>query len=301
MNIHALDAARRRDPTSTGSIRNAFRRDAEMRLNKFLLLVKAAVIDANMLGLSHPTVTSIAMSLYPSPATSFSNWLNEAIYQTFVGRDGAWVRPHVRQASLAGTLRAQDELKNLKIATFFNNARSDLIASAAANELAGVADATVQQMGRAAVDAIQRQQKPIELLRALTDRLDKIAVTRSRSLINQTVVAAFNNAKLDIYQAAGMARVGINAEQQPHLIKRRRLIRDRELSAAAALRFREEEDVEILTAGDNDVCDECEQISQQGPYPIDEARSMIPAHANCRCEFVPSWDQRFAEVEHEEE
>jgi hypothetical protein len=45
--------------------------------------------------------------------------------------------------------------------------------------------------------------------------------------------------------------------------------------------------VNIVTAGDDDVCDECQDISDEGPYSLDEAEGLIPAHPNCRCAFAP--------------
>jgi hypothetical protein len=58
----------------------------------------------------------------------------------------------------------------------------------------------------------------------------------------------------------------------------------------------EPELVEVLTAGDDDVCPECEGISEDGPYDIDDAYDLIPAHPHCRCAFVPFGDRRFASV-----
>ena len=42
-----------------------------------------------------------------------------------------------------------------------------------------------------------------------------------------------------------------------------------------------EEEVDVLTAGDELVCDECEAIAEDGPYTLDEAEGLIPAHVNC--------------------
>jgi hypothetical protein len=52
--------------------------------------------------------------------------------------------------------------------------------------------------------------------------------------------------------------------------------------------------VDILTAGDDLVCDICQDIADDAPYTLDEALDLIPAHANCRCAFRPFWDRRFA-------
>jgi hypothetical protein len=48
------------------------------------------------------------------------------------------------------------------------------------------------------------------------------------------------------------------------------------------------EEVNIQTAGDDRVCDECDGIAAAGPYTLDEADFLIPAHPNCRCSFVPA-------------
>lgn len=55
--------------------------------------------------------------------------------------------------------------------------------------------------------------------------------------------------------------------------------------------------VNVRTAGDDDVCFICEDISEEGPYTINTARSLIPAHPNCRCVFVPARDKRFARTD----
>lgn len=47
------------------------------------------------------------------------------------------------------------------------------------------------------------------------------------------------------------------------------------------------ERVGVLTAGDYKVCLRCEEIAAEGPYDIDEARTLIPAHPHCRCAFDP--------------
>jgi hypothetical protein len=44
--------------------------------------------------------------------------------------------------------------------------------------------------------------------------------------------------------------------------------------------------VVVETAGDDRVCDICDGIAANSPYTINQARSLIPAHPNCRCEWV---------------
>jgi hypothetical protein len=46
--------------------------------------------------------------------------------------------------------------------------------------------------------------------------------------------------------------------------------------------------IEVVTQEDDDVCDECLDIAADGPYTLDEAEGLIPAHSNCRCSFSPA-------------
>lgn len=59
--------------------------------------------------------------------------------------------------------------------------------------------------------------------------------------------------------------------------------------AAAAFRKAVGE-VAVETAEDDLVCQQCLRISERGPYEIDKALSLIPAHVHCRCIFVPAGD-----------
>lgn len=52
--------------------------------------------------------------------------------------------------------------------------------------------------------------------------------------------------------------------------------------------------VGVRTAGDDLVCQECQDIADDAPYSIDDALDLIPAHPNCRCAFFPWWDRRFS-------
>jgi hypothetical protein len=47
--------------------------------------------------------------------------------------------------------------------------------------------------------------------------------------------------------------------------------------------FREGELVNIIDMGDERVCPICERLVEDGPYTIEEARRLVPAHPNCRC------------------
>ena len=44
--------------------------------------------------------------------------------------------------------------------------------------------------------------------------------------------------------------------------------------------------VEIITAGDGLVCDDCIDAEDNNPWSINEAQGLLPMHPNCRCAFA---------------
>lgn len=53
--------------------------------------------------------------------------------------------------------------------------------------------------------------------------------------------------------------------------------------------FKEGQLVNIITLGDEKVCEICERAAEEGPYELEEARAMLPLHPNCRCVL---WEAR---------
>jgi DNA-binding transcriptional MerR regulator len=45
--------------------------------------------------------------------------------------------------------------------------------------------------------------------------------------------------------------------------------------------------VSVATAGDERVCDICNDLEDEGPYSLEEAQALLPAHPHCRCSVVP--------------
>lgn len=61
--------------------------------------------------------------------------------------------------------------------------------------------------------------------------------------------------------------------------------------------FRPDELVKIVTMGDEQVCEICQRLAEEGPYPIGDARAHLPAHPRCRCVVEPYRDRRKLPVE----
>lgn len=56
--------------------------------------------------------------------------------------------------------------------------------------------------------------------------------------------------------------------------------------------FAKDEMVKVVTMDDDDVCPICDKIQKGGPYRVDKARTLIPAHPHCRCLLQPTREKR---------
>jgi hypothetical protein len=139
---------------------------------------------------------------------------------------------------------------------------------------------------------------------------------RGRATADTMVVRAHAEATLDAFQLAGVRRVGVLPERpvatpRPRSAsadavvvdlddarKKRAKVRGRAKSKVTLPKVAPDEvfgeRVDVVTAGDNDVCQVCIDIADGGPYTIKQARGLIPAHPWCRCAFIPTEDQRFS-------
>jgi hypothetical protein len=195
---------------------------------------------------------------------------------------------------------------------------SRLHASAASSEVRGIAGETERRLLRFVVRALEIKTTPQALVREMRLVLEKITKLRLNIMVNTSVVRAVNGGKLLAYESEGISQVGIDPEWLPtrhvhdadtlHDVRSRKAKKKATRARNRQKRKRKPRDefeplslVEVLTAGDDKVCEDCQDISEGGPYLIEEARDKIPAHPNCRCAFVPWGDARFAEIEREDE
>jgi hypothetical protein len=297
------DRKRSFDPTGTTSLRRSFRQEGERRIAVIRTLLRIVVVEQDMLGLQKSASTSLKahFKLFASQPLSddqkaqlFSTWFNNAVYAQVIG-DGKWIAENLVKAYKKGLVAAATDLKRDPPMFDETSLVARVHAQQAKHELEGIMDATVQQCSRMVYTALLGKVGPNVLYRWLLARVTAIALTRTNSWVNASVVATFNNAKLDYFKGQGLRRVGIDPESRgtPHTHDAR-LVHDRKKKPLPL-----PEVVEVLTAGDDDVCEQCEDISHDGPYDIDTARTLIPAHPNCRCAFIPYGDDRYDPIERE--
>lgn len=283
------DAGGRADPTGTARLASQFQADMDRRWRA----VRVAMVGAvQKFAVPHPAHGG-------DPVRAFQSWLDETMRQVVLGGTGIWMLKYLRQSEAMAVARGQ------RLASSSAQPRSRLqsLLTMAGSELQGIMDATSQQATRAFAAGLLVGNPANNTARTVAATADTVGKARGRLLTQFFIVRVFSAATLDAFRAAGVRRVGTKAEAKPTSTKRRTLDakpapKGKKLSEL----FEKEEkvqslgEVDVLTAGDDDVCEICEDISDGGPYDIDTAESLIPAHPRCRCAFVPTDDDRFAEV-----
>jgi len=130
-------------------------------------------------------------------------------------------------------------------------------------ELKGVTDAMDQEISRVLSRGFAEGWNPRKMAREMNDRVDKIGLTRARTLARTETIHSHSEATLNRYESI--------------------LGPDAEVTGKA----------ELVTAGDARVCPICESIEGQ-VVTVSGARGMIPVHPNCRCAWLPVVDQSTA-------
>lgn len=320
--VPLADVARAVDPTGTGGIRRAMSAEFTMRFNKVRKMVRDAVVDADMLGLragmSSAMMVAQATAGGASRIETFQRFIDAVLLTTVLENRGDYLKPYIERAYNKGWQFASTEAPEAGTVWSMLNDKSnkiDTVTKLAFVEMQGVCEAVSQQAVRAVAKGLMSNTHPNKLVRGVYTALERIGIVRAKTVVEYVTVYAFKEATLDAYQAAQITEVGLIPESKatikardsiqdaPQRQKRQRRgfgsgsrntgeapsrrtvqrIRKQEREVVEALGER----VNVVTAGDDDVCPVCETIADRGPYKINKARTLIPAHPRCRCLFKP--------------
>lgn len=277
------------DPTGTVKQRATFRREGQRRLQTLSRLTRFAIVEQDMLGLKAMSFGGAAIF---RPASTMSNadklrmfvdWLKGAMQTIMIG-DGQWLHSHLRQAYESGQRAAVERWTKQQPSTQMDHS----FQTQAAHEMEGIIAATVQQASRSVALSVRQHAKPRVAYNLLSRIMRKIASNRINLLCNYFVVLLHNRGRLDEFEAAGITKL----KTIPETLPAARVRHDH-------CQFKDLDLVNVLTAGDDLVCQDCEDYADSGPYDIDEIE--LPIHENCRCAIVPADDARFAAPELSEE
>lgn len=294
----------RRDPTGTRPIRTLFRKEIDKRWASLASLTAEAIGESDLLALRSPTVQSIQYSASsrhsPLPhfdkVEGFKSWIDEALRQIILSGDGKWVYRFVNAAIGYAKVRVTKE----KGSAMVRASRVAHLESLAASELKGIVDTVSQRLVRVIAHGLIANVRPAIMVSQMRNVIRKIGVTRSYAMAEYMVVKSFNAGMLDAYRSHGVKRVGII----PEFLKKSggtldALFEDAKRKKRRRRRIRAADlpEVDVLTAEDDDVCDVCQEISDSGPYDLDTAEALIPAHPNCRCAFAATFEERATSFE----
>jgi hypothetical protein len=301
------------DPTGTAGLRRSFLAEGNRRLGKLRSATHTMLVEHDLMAArSDPFAT-----LLPHPGhrlSAFAQWFERTASEQIAG--SLWWQKYLERAYQSGLVAGNELVKNGGAPP----SRSSLPAvyrELASREFAGIAAAVVQQVSRQAAGAAIGRRKPLPMYQQVLMVLRSVGANRLKAAVNTITVQLHNAARLEQFRSAGITQVGIVPElieplKRSRFLKHDHMLHDLEGPGSRASReetpsgstigritaayqkLSELESVNVLTAGDERVCIICQDISDGGPYPIDTALGLIPAHPNCRCAFIPADDMRFA-------
>lgn len=187
-----------------------------------------------------------------------------------------WLEPYVRSAYKQGLLRAYHDTTGISTtgakdwsfieggkAAFldmaFNTPEAEakirLLSTRAYSQLEGVTASMDAEMSRILATGLANGSGPGEIGKQLNDSVSKLQRTRANTIARTETTYAHSEGQLDSFAAMNVDEVGVMAEWN--------------------------------TAHDGKVCPICRPL-EGVVMTIDEARSLIPRHPNCRCAWLPA-------------
>jgi len=288
LTLDALRTKRAFDPTNTIGLRRAFQAAAQLRLRQLRAAMRVAVVDHDVLALGG---SEAVMAYHPTDVRlrAFNAWLDSTARAIFAAHD--WLRSWVEKAWASGVRAAAAEV-GLPAAPLRRD--HEHLVQLARIELDGIIAALVQRVSREAELIVALSNIPrSRAFWRLGMVFDEIGKARVSMLAETITVKAHNAAKLEMYGAIGVEQVGITPERLLVPLHRDTMVFDARRRKRHRRGYGLEELVGVLTAGDDKVCQRCQDMAEDAPYTLDEARDLIPRHPRCRCAVFPWRDPRF--------
>lgn len=284
---HVHNAELNRDPTRTTGIRNSFEAEAFRRFRRLKGLIRTTIVDNDAFRLRANAEPADIFDFPTDPAkeAAFMEWLQQATEDEVIApvgsfgvRDGRhWTGKYVRASyaravqSAGAALRAEGfDVDTQDVETLFNlpvhQSAIQRIYQRAFENLEGVTDAMARQIREELTTGFVEGVNPREMARRVNDRVDKIGITRARTLARTETIHAHTEGTLTRFEREGVEQVTISAEW--------------------------------ATAGDLRVCPICVSIegevftttqARTETFTFDESEFPLrpPAHPNCRCALLP--------------
>jgi len=268
------NAARRYDPTQTSTLRQQFEADLARRFRAIAKEIRKRVGQDDGFGLK-TNRGEFEFARSDQKVAAFMEWLQQQVNAGVLEiRRGetmqqagqrAWTNVYIRSAYQKGIAQSASRMRaegaqvapewvETAFTRPFHADRVGLAYTRTFNDLRGITAEMDKQISRTLAAGLSEGKGPMDIARALVDRVEKIGIVRARMLARTEVVAAHAEASLNVFDEAEAEGVSLEAE--------------------------------FTTAQDDKVCQECQALAEK-TFTIREARGMLPVHPNCRCTWLP--------------
>ena len=299
-----------RDPTRTTALRNAFAREMKRRFRHLRGLIRKAIVEEDVFGLTGNTIQQITFLQTPGrrafdfprsnqKVRAFMSWLAQQvlngilstslgrgnIIQVGVGIESAWTDVFILDSYRRGVIRARSQLIvggfdvpplsatggiEASMASLFHIDRVGLLFTRTFNELKGITNAMDQIISRILAQGIADGLNP----RTLAKNINHVISGRGGTLAIRDSLGRF-----------------ISAERRAVILARTEIIRAYSEATLQEFENWKVEGVRVkaewITAGDERVCPDCAGL-EGSIFTIEEAQGMLPLHAQCRCAWIPT-------------
>jgi SPP1 gp7 family putative phage head morphogenesis protein len=222
------------DPTRTLTLRNAFIADATRRFRALQRVITESVVDRDIFQLGSPNIigrnlepanpNTFAMLTKAEQVQAFNEWLEEqeaaGILEVMPGpgaTEGAWSDQYIRSSYQKGLDKSLRELRakgiDVPVTTVpgvggvggvflspFHQERVQVLYTETFTALENVTAAMNEQIRRQLAQGIAEGIGPEEMARRINDRVDKIGLTRAKTIARTEVVKTYNTAQVFEYQ-----------------------------------------------------------------------------------------------------
>lgn len=190
--------------------------------------------------------------------TTGKDWIDEYIEEGYRRGQGA-AFDKVRKPALAGSEAFYQGTKSEFLRSSFGKPvarrKLELLMGRTMSDLQGVTEAMATQIQRELTDGLVTGLSPLDIARNISNRVDKIGITRARTIARTEIIRAHAEGNLDAMEELGVEQVSVA--------------------------------VEWSTAEDGKVCPKCKPL-EGVVLQIKDAHGMFPRHPNCRCSPIPA-------------
>lgn len=202
----------------------------------------------------------------------FHQFVTRVLQAVILGGNAAWISPYLAEA---GRLAAE---RSGRLGVRSSQVTSPAAGpSLAASELGAIVARTATEATRAMAHQMGRRFPQAEAISRDVTKAIKAGAGKSKLAADYLVSKVFTHATVEQFRAAGISKVGVEPERYAKRVRGKIVLMTRDKAPRPVA---EEDVVEVVTAGDDLVCEECQDISDGGPYYIEEAMDLIPAHPN---------------------